>query len=397
MTIQDEYDAYLARLNKALDGKKLLASLPAAANDLYTYITGLGQENDAVRAALAFIGKDAFLELVEKNLLLIVGRVLSLARAFDMLDPQKKLEIFLDILSVVKEEQSAWLDEYKKKVAPLHDKRLRRERRKELLQQESAFQAMDRPLCGTWVRSLVRHMLPEGTKSLFLPAMARLFLSDKFIESTLEKNLDIVMKSIHAREWKERMLYHLIAYSSKDIFLKSNPSAQEGEKNFLPKALFEKAQSVVFWILNLAAAVDPSLPFLPKEATTEKACDYALRFARTLSLEELMLYLMQALLSSQAVAGNLDILIDAVSGNPKAIAIFIKKIGSAFVPQTALKLNPTIGDFLAMSAQGAIVENAIQEKADLLVYNEVPLQILQSLRLFVLSTFFDRVIYRNHL
>lgn len=395
MSIDAEYERILAHLKGTSEGSKLLSSLPQISKVLYKHLSELALQHSMVQTALAVMSEEEVLRFLEKNFVLLLGRALHVARNFDALPIAAKIEKLIELLSLVKEEQERWFKEYTEQSTHIRDKAERRKRRKELLEKESVFEKRDQPLCEEWVKSLVSIFIPQGTKSLFLPAMASLFLQKNFFESLIAKNIALVMKTIHRREWKEAFLFQALTFLFHDAFVRKTFSPPLKEKVQLSESSFEKGKMITGWILDLASIVDPMVRFLAKEEATQKGVEIIANFLHGFSLERSLMYGVQSYFLKRFLIGDLDLLIDRVSGDTKTIAFLLKKVATNVMAPMELTLTPSIGDILIQGIKGAAFETAIQDKAATLVYDEIPLKIFQHIRLFVLSPFFDRVIYQS--
>ncbi len=393
MSIEEEYETCIARLKETNEGGRLFLCLSEISKVLYSYLSEAAKQYPMVQTCLSMMGEKEVLLLLEKNFVLILGRVLQVARTFDALDPARKVEKVIDLLGVLKEEQEEWLKEYKKKTEHIHDKAERRKRRKEPVGNETA--CADKLLCEASIKVLFEKLLPEGTGSFFLPSMAKLFLSKNFFESCVTKNIDSLMKAVHEKVWKESLLFLLITFLFKDVFLK-NTTQQVGERTLqLTEQYEDKGKQITAWLLELLSIADPRIKFLVKEDVTQKAVAIIGKALFSFSVERWLLSIVHNGLLGKTLIGDLDLLVDRVSGDPKAITFLLKRIVALSSPAEKLSPQVSMGEILILGVKAAAIEAAIADKAASLVYQEIPLKIFQHIRLFVLSSFFERFIYRS--
>lgn len=393
MSIEAEYETYLAHLKESIEGQELLLALPGISKKLFVFLSE-SKEFPLIQSALHYMSEEESLLYLKKNFLLIFGRILVFARNFDALDLHVKIEKLLDLFLIVKEEQNFWLIDYKKKIEPVHDKAERRKRRKEFLAQGSSFEKQDKPICEEWVRTLFANLLPKGTNSLFLPSMAKFFLPTNFLESLATKNIEEIMEVVHSKKWKESLLFLCISFLFQDVFVKKDFLPSQSSSVELSESMLEKGKNITAWMLELLSIVDPLLRFLPREEVAQKSIVLIGHYLESFSLERCIIKMGRKLFSEKMLIGNLDHLIDGITGDTKAISFLIKKYAPFFMDSPKLSLTPSIGEILVLGVKGAAIETAIQEKAANLVFQEIPLKIIQSIRLFVLSSFFDRILYR---
>jgi hypothetical protein len=395
MNLNDEYETYIGRLKETDEGNKLFLNLPEISKALYRYVSENTKQYPLIQTALHWMSEKEVSGLLEKNFVLILGRILHIAKNFDALLPNRKAEMLLDFLSLLKEEQERWREEYKKHIEHIHDKAERRKRRKELLAHETAAEARDKPCCEKAISTLFEKVLPHGADSLFLPSIAKQFLPNNFIESFVQKNIDSLMKAIHAKKWKESFLYLIITLLFRDVFVKKYvPQTAQGITIDLHETYIEKGEQITSWLLELLSIVDSRIKFLAKHEAMQKALSVLEPYLASFSLERGILVLIMPCLLGNNLSGDLDLLIDKVSGDPKAIAFLLKKVFS--LSSSPEKINPQapLGELLMLGVKGAVKETAITDKAASLVYQEIPLKIFQQVRLFILSSYFDRYIYR---
>ena len=392
MSLENEYESSLLILDKSAEGRYLRARVPEIAQRILACFLKRTEENSIVKTALSCLDQATVLNILEKNLILLCGRILLVARDFDALDPVVKLEKIIDFLRILKEEEERWDCDFEEKSEHLHDKESRRKRRKLCLIHEHHHHMEDKLFAEKALTRCLQIVLPQGTSSLFLPPMVQIFLSKDFFDVWLLKHIDSLMDAVHGREWKEALLFRIVAYLFQDVFIKI-PSIPLKESQ-VSADLFESVTILSGWVLSLLARVEPIMQYIPREEVARLVCDRITPLLHSFSFERGILSSIPYFLSDRFIGNNLDTLVDSVTGDPKSVLFLLKKLVSLKGDLVDVKATPTLGSILALSVKSALVEHALQEKAASLVYHEVPLRIFNRTHLFVLSRFFDRAIYR---
>jgi hypothetical protein len=398
MDAEAEYNAAIEYLKTKQNGALVLSILTDVSKrmDLAIRSSELLKDNMMAQTALSFISADGSIEIINKNLVLVVYRMCELAKRFDALPLFDKMKIVFDILEIFHEEQTSWMEEYERRTEPVHDKKERRKRRKELFEslEESGS---DLANCKAFLKGAVDSLLPQGSESLILPGFARMFVPKNYVHENLEKATPLCARLVASRVWKESLLFYIITFLFRDG--KANLRMRETERVSCEasKEVFDKAERASTHLLRIFSAIEPSFQFFPKEESAQKAIDLLNEFFETFSLERLFLQVISLFSGANRTisTAKLENCIDAISGDPKCIAFLLKKLMRPNQPVVEISAKPALKDLLIVGFQGAMIETAVKEKAAQLVYEEIPLKVLLSTHRFVVSRAFDRLLYRT--
>lgn len=237
--------ASFARLlsNALLDRIEGKVEIPAS---LQPFVTTL-LSNDMTKMAFSLLGREKLTLVMEKNLILLSGRILTYARRIDSSRLEDKLSFVLKALSRIASEASKWDLFYEESTHHIHDKKERRERR-HTLQQEGKHRIADviPKKSEAFLRSLLPILLPNGVFSLYLPAGAEVFAPKlaELLEGSIPVMAVWLENHLLSRTVKTDLLYR--AFFGFHSWMQKEPSPDEGAPFQFSRALIKDFAPAIF-------------------------------------------------------------------------------------------------------------------------------------------------------
>jgi hypothetical protein len=154
-------------------------------------------KNRTASMAIWMLGRATVDDIIEKNLTLVLARLLQALRQFDSLSVHDRTQRIIELvppLSPVIDEWKAHLDQT---MEPIHDKKKRRQQRHEHLTDQSSHEDV---AVSTTLEQCVHHLfdivLPEGASSIYLPMSTAVFKEK--LQGLVSMGIPIVVEKIHA-------------------------------------------------------------------------------------------------------------------------------------------------------------------------------------------------------
>jgi len=336
------------------------------------------------RMAVQFVGRELVEETIEKNLILLIARLLKLTEQFDKASIDKKLDILQTVVETFIDEASLWSEELEEMYVHIHSKKERRERRHHRPHHELA------PLRVSVVEKLVPLLLPEGIASLYLPPSVSL------IRSQLEKKLDIssfldnVLVALFERPNKINLLFS--AFSSLHIWACMGSGLPATEEEISEQHIDRMTPAIERFICLFIPSFSERAHLLPKRMIAEKALSLFLGYCQCISLGDLLvnLVLKSPLAHSEE---SLKKLIERISQDECAV----RKVISRLFPPSISKLPETPSFFEILSfglktSATSFVADSLLSSTD---WPDVLFDLFDRMRLFVLSPYFERAIFQS--
>jgi hypothetical protein len=359
-------------------------------------------KSDAVKMVFFLLKREGVEDLIGKNLILLVGRALSIAQNLDSPALSEKLSFFLRIMRIFSSHAEAWHGFFEKSMRPIHDKKSRRERRHEVrkeidqLSSETIFH-----LSNEVVQTLMRYFLPKGAASLYLPDGGELFLPrlQEMIEGALPSIVQYVETVLSQRELKINFLYWLYSNLRGWTLKKTKPSDQAKTLLSSPDQLSEFTPSLSL----LCKIFLPTLPIgtsIDLQPVASQAIETIASSLQTLSCESLLVEgclswsTIMALSYPRHTDQELDHVIETIASDirlPEAIAKSLIPSPDLPVPTKKESIFAFFGLVmygLKASAKEVLVQGALSS----VDWEEAQGVCLERFKWFILSPYFDQLI-----
>ena len=336
------------------------------------------------RMAVQFVGRELIEETIEKNLVLLIARLLKLIEQFDNASNDIKLDVLQTVFEVFIDEASLWFEELEERYVRLHSKKERRERRHHRPHHELA------PLRASLVEQLLPFLLPEGIDSLYLPPSVSL------IRSQLEKKFDIttfldsMLVALFERPNKINFLFS--AFSSLHIWACMGSGLPSAGEEMSEQHVERMVPSIERFICLFIPSFGEKVHLLPKRMIAEKALSLYLGCCKDVSFGDLLanLVLKSPLAHSEE---SLKKLIERISQDERAV----RKVFLRLFPPSMTQL-PETPSFLELLSFG-LKTSATSFVADSLLsstdWSDVLFDLFDRTRLFTLSPYFERAIFQS--
>lgn len=403
-----EYQSIQQLMSSTLFGKDLLkecSHFSALLTDsLFTALERTGEasflKNDGVRFVCSLLGRDGVVDLIEKNLTLILGRLLVVARNIDALPLHEKASLGIQAISTFSSRAAEWNAYLEETTRPIHDKKIRRERRHLLQQEGRLLSAEEVPALWEGVfRKLLYLLLPKGAASLYLPPGGEVFVPkiQEMIESSLPSITAWCEQQVFRRDVKIDLLYRLY---SKIRSLSAEGTPLQSEET-VPADLVAGLEPV---ISPLCHTFIPSLFALGSgvrpELIATKAVEIILSLLRSLSVESLFvigcfrLAKLSSLPLPQYTDKELDELMDSLSNDERVVRAIIKGV----IPSPELPAVTQGGaaavlfELVLYGLKASASEMMTQGALSSFNWKEAQSVCFERLRWFVLSPYFDHAV-----
>lgn len=396
MNADVEYGVALEYLQKGREGEIVLAELSNVAKKIDAFLRSSDVLGNMGQMAFSLISEAVSSEILKKNLVLFAYRLCVLAKRFDSCTIFERIGIVFEIVNILQEEQSSWLEEYEKKLQPIHDKHERRKRRKNLFVALSEEHKHVNEDCIRFLNDFLRYFTPQGAESLILPDFAKMFVPKNYLQDNVQKLALFCDKVVSSRTWKETALFYVMTFLFRE---EPHAAEQKGQKKpyvEFPQELLEKAVKPCTYVLNLFGKLEPSIRFLPKDEISKKVLDVLYNFFETFSLEQFLLSVgpFLSIRGQFITTQKLEDFIDVTSGSPKVISYLLKKLVKYKQSESKACGEISFKDLIMVGIEGAMVDSVIKEKADEFVYQETILKVMQYTHRFIVSPMFDRFLYK---
>ena len=180
--IDDEHAAALGLIQSTPRGPEVIAALPSLAD---SFATRVSNSVPSVGLVFQLFGRQAIVDAIHTNFVLMLGRLLVRARAFDSASLQDRTVPLVQLLSIAAAKSKQWASRHEEAVHPIHDKKERLKHRRTLAHEEkSRSPAAAEALVKALWSAITPILFPKGSSSLFLPAGGSLLLS------IIDKELD---------------------------------------------------------------------------------------------------------------------------------------------------------------------------------------------------------------
>ena len=359
-------------------------------------------KSDAVKMSFFLLKREGIEDLIEKNLTLMIGRVLQTAQNLDSLLLPEKVSSFLRIVHIFSSHAEVWYGFFEKSMQPIHDKKSRRERRHEVRKEmEHLASETVIHLSEELVHILKGCFLPKGASSLYLPEGGELFLPrlQEMIDGALPSIVQWVETVLSQRELKINFLYWL--YSSLRGWVIKEPRLEEPGN--LPLSFPDQVSEFIPIFSLLCKIFLPTLPIGPSidpQVVASQAIKAVASSLQTLSCESLLVkgFLSWSKIITMSYPHHsdqeLDQLIEAIASDirlPEAIAKSLIPSPDLPVPTKKESIFAFFGLVLyglKASAKEVLVQGALSS----LDWEEAQGVCLERFRWFVLSPYFDQAI-----
>ncbi len=416
----DEVASAVALLRSAPRGGELLQRLSSASLELgealFQAIEGTLDErspffslatplvrHESVKMAIVLLGKKGVVEILEKNLLLLLGRIVPYVRSLDAMSLDEKVAWGIQGLSMAAKYIEEWHISLEERTRYIHDKKERRARRHLLQRTTRKLLVPSHPHpCSRACARLLSIVVPDGAASLYLPQGGSFFLPrlQELLDTSLphvglwleEHGLRRDVK-IDCLYWLYSMVYELMTDQS--------PPSKAGPKLTTLSALTQRLQPC---LLPLFRAFMPSLCTLGSQLRTEviawKAVELLGRALGNVSLESLLI---NTLLRYSNVANmslshhderGLDTLIDTMAGDERIIRGIIHSV----VPQPNLPLADKANavsvffNLVLYGLKASASEIMTQGALSAFQWKEIQQEVLERFRWFALSPHCDQLV-----
>ena len=391
--LDDEYASALERIQSAPRGPEVLAVLPALADSFAAMVS---QAAPSFGLVFQLFGRQGIVDIIHKNFVLIFGRLLLRARAFDGGSLQERIEPLVSFLYTAASHAKQWAVRHEEAVHPLHDKKERLKRRHTLVHEEQthASQAAEALLKVLWYKA-IPILFPEGAASLYLPAGGSLLLS------TIDKELSSPSFLPASPDQSEK-----ISRSLKTAFLywALDSARQNIGKGAVPR--YDVAPELLNTIESLLPSLrEAFLTFdLPKEdslspsAAAEPLARSLLFLVQSFPLESVLTSTLLAFSGSPETLfhteGELDALIDQLGRDDRPARAVLQLI------TPAVDLGLAEGKALSMSFWGMLMQGLTSTVTDAVVedalasfdWEGAQKTVLARLRWFLFSPYADEAV-----
>ncbi len=415
-----EYDLALKALSETSNGPELILEAGAFSQLLcetvFNELEGKGDplsglhslaaallKSDAVRMAFCLMGRTLFIDVLEKNCILLVGRLIAFAQSVDALSLDEKLLHSIQGIRILASQAHEWNHFLDESTRHVHDKKERRSRR-HVLQQEMKLRAAD-ALPQLWEAVFHRFLpvlLPNGVASLYLPPGVAMFLPklQEMLNASVPQIGVWLEGYLFQRELKFDLLYRL--YEGLREWLTQDN--QLSHKSAPLPSLSAHIVQLEPAISPLCHAFIPSVFSLGSEVKVDliasKAVEFLGRGLMAVSLEGL---LVKGLLRSAKMASakpalyterELDALIDGISSDERIIRGIVQLI----IPSPDIPLTENAGtlstffNLVLYGLKASATEVLTQGALAAFNWQDAQQTFLERFRWFVLSPYCDRAV-----